>query len=224
MTTKQQTNPKAMLGKKLGMTQVWDKNGHFIPVTVLEVGINVVTQVRNEETDGYNAVQLAFGRIKADKVTNPIKGHFEKAGVNPRRYIVEVPTQNADSYSPGQEIKANIFSGCELVDISGTTRGKGFAGTMKRYNFAGVSSSHGAHRNHRKPGSIGQCATPSRVQKGLRMSGRMGAVRHTTQNIKVYSADAEKGILIVKGAVPGPKGGIVLVKTAVKHAYDSQDK
>jgi large subunit ribosomal protein L3 len=213
---RQKENVKALLGKKLGMTQIWDNKGHFIPVTLVEVGTNVVVQLKTDETDGYNAVQLAYGNINPLKVTKSLKGHFEKAGVNPHRYLVEVATSDVAEYHLGQELKADIFQPKALVDVSGTTKGKGFAGTMKRHGFAGVSSSHGSHRNHRKPGSIGQASTPSRVQKGLRMSGRMGATRHTVQNIRVILSDSEKGILMLKGALPGPKGGVLLIHTAAK--------
>ena len=208
----------ALLGTKLGMTQVWDEAGRLVPVTVVEVGTNVVTQVRTEETDGYSAVQLAFGQIDPRKVTQPLKGHFEKAGVTPRRHVTEVRTPDAGQYSLGQELTVETFSAGQVVDVVGTTKGKGTAGVMKRHGFAGVSASHGAHRNHRKPGSIGAAATPSRVFKGLRMAGRMGNARQTTQNLTVHAVDAERGLLLVKGAVPGPKGGVVLVRTAAKGA------
>ncbi|MCV2395568.1 50S ribosomal protein L3 [Actinotalea sp. M2MS4P-6] len=208
----------ALLGTKLGMTQVWDEAGKLVPVTVVRVDTNVVTQVRNVEADGYDSVQLGFGAIDPRKVTKPLKGHFEKAGVTPRRHLVEVRTANAADFAPGQEIAADAFEAGEPVDVVGTTKGKGTAGVMKRHGFAGVSASHGAHRNHRKPGSIGACATPSRVFKGVRMAGRMGNVRQTTQNLTVHAVDVEKGLLLVKGAVPGPRGGVVLVKTAAKGA------
>ena len=208
----------ALLGTKLGMTQVWDEAGRLVPVTVVEVGTNVVTQVRTAEKDGYAAVQLAYGQIDPRKVTQPLKGHFEKAGVTPRRHVTEIRTTDAGEYSLGQELTAETFTAGQTVDVIGTTKGKGFAGVMKRHGFAGVSASHGAHRNHRKPGSIGAAATPSRVFKGLRMAGRMGNVRQTTQNLTVHAVDAERGLLLVKGAVPGPKGGVVLVRTAAKEA------
>ena len=208
----------ALLGTKLGMTQVWDEAGRLVPVTVVEVGTNVVTQVRTDEKDGYVAVQLAYGQIDPRKVTQPLKGHFEKAGVTPRRHVTEIRTTDAGEYSLGQELTAETFTAGQSVDVIGTTKGKGFAGVMKRHGFAGVSASHGAHRNHRKPGSIGAAATPSRVFKGVRMAGRMGNVRQTTQNLTVHAVDAERGLLLVKGAVPGPKGGVVLVRTAAKGA------
>jgi large subunit ribosomal protein L3 len=208
----------AVLGTKLGMTQVWDEAGRLVPVTVVQVGTNVVTQVRTAETDGYAAVQLAFGQIDPRKVTQPLKGHFEKAGVTPRRHVTEIRTPDAGQYALGQEITAEAFTAGQVVDVVGTTKGKGTAGVMKRHGFAGVGASHGAHRNHRKPGSIGGASTPSRVFKGVRMAGRMGNVRQTTQNLTVHAVDAEKGLVLVKGAVPGPKGGVVLVRTAAKGA------
>jgi large subunit ribosomal protein L3 len=219
MTTQQNARPiTAVLGTKLGMTQVWDPNGLLIPVTVVQVGTNVVTQVRTAETDGYAAVQLAYGQIDPRKVSQPLKGHFEKAGVTPRRHVAEVRTPDASTYSLGQEITAEAFAAGSLVDVSGTTKGKGTAGVIKRHGFHGVGASHGAHRNHRKPGSIGGASTPSRVFKGMKMAGRMGFDQMTTQNLTVYAVDAEKGLLLVKGAVPGPRNGIVLVRTAAKGA------
>ncbi|GAA5167545.1 50S ribosomal protein L3 [Ornithinimicrobium tianjinense] len=209
---------KGVLGEKLGMTQVWDADNRLIPVTVIQAAPNVVTQVRNAETDGYDAVQIAFGAIDPRKVTKPLKGHFEKAGVTPRRHLVELRTADAADYSLGQEVTVETFEAGQKVDITGTTKGKGFAGVMKRHGFAGVSASHGAHRNHRKPGSIGGCATPGRVFKGLRMAGRMGGVRQTTSNLTIHAVDADKGLLLVKGAVPGARGGVVLVRTAAKGA------
>jgi len=218
MTAQNDRPVKAVLGTKLGMTQAWDEAGRVVPVTVVRVGANVVTQIRSVENDGYTAVQLATGQIDPRKVTKPLKGHFEKAGVTPRRHLVEVRTSDAAEYSLGQEINAEAFEAGAVVDVVGTTKGKGFAGVMKRHGFAGVSASHGAHRNHRKPGSIGGASTPSRVFKGMRMAGRMGNARQTTQNLTVFAVDAEKGLLLVKGAVPGPKGGVVLVRSAVKGA------
>jgi large subunit ribosomal protein L3 len=207
-----------LLGTKLGMTQVWDEAGRLVPVTVVQAGPCVVTQVRTAETDGYSGVQIAFGQIDPRKVNKPLTGHFEKAGVTPRRHLVELRTADADSYSLGQELTVELFSGGQVVDVVGTTKGKGTAGVMKRHGFAGVGASHGAHRNHRKPGSIGGCATPGRVFKGMKMAGRMGNVRQSTQNLTVHAVDAEKGLLLIKGAVPGPRGGVVLVRTAAKGA------
>jgi large subunit ribosomal protein L3 len=208
----------AVLGTKLGMTQVWDDDGRLVPVTVVHVGTNVVTQVRTAATDGYSAVQLAHGQIDPRKVTQPLKGHFEKAGVTPRRHVAEVRTPDADTYTLGQEIAADAFTPGQMVDVVGTTKGKGTAGVMKRHGFHGVGASHGAHRNHRKAGSIGAAATPSRVFKGVRMAGRMGNARQTTQNLLVHAIDVERGVVLLRGAVPGPKGGVVLVRTATKGA------
>jgi large subunit ribosomal protein L3 len=207
---------KALLGTKLGMTQVWDEAGRLVPVTVVQVGTNVVTQVRTAETDGYSAVQLAFGQIDPRKVTQPLKGHFEKAGTTPRRHVAEIRTSDAAEYSLGQEIAVDAFEAGQRVDVVGTTKGKGTAGVMKRHGFAGVSASHGAHRNHRKPGSIGGASTPGRVFRGQRMAGRMGNARQTTQNLTIHAVDAERGLLLVAGAVPGPKGGVVVIRTAAK--------
>jgi len=219
MTTQQNARPvTALLGTKLGMTQVWDDNGRLVPVTVVSVGTNVVTQVRSAETDGYAAVQLAYGQIDPRKVTKPLTGHFEKAGVTPRRHVAEIRTSDAADFALGQEITAGVFEAGSVVDVVGTTKGKGTAGVMKRHGFHGVGASHGAHRNHRKPGSIGGASTPSRVFKGIKMAGRMGVDRQTTQNLTVHAVDAEKGLLLVKGAVPGPKGGVVIVRSAAKGA------
>ncbi|WP_448073413.1 50S ribosomal protein L3 [Georgenia yuyongxinii] len=220
-TTSQQAAARAvtaLLGTKLGMTQVWDGAGRLVPVTVVQVGTNVVTLVRTLQTDGYSAVQLAFGQIDPRKVTQPLKGHFGKAGVTPRRHVAEIRTADAAEYSLGQELSVDAFEAGAKIDVVGTTRGKGTAGVMKRHGFAGVSASHGSHRNHRKPGSIGGASTPSRVFRGQRMAGRMGNARHTTQNLTIHAVDAEKGLLLVAGAVPGPKGGIVVVRTAAKGA------
>jgi large subunit ribosomal protein L3 len=207
---------KGILGTKLGMTQVWDENGRAVPVTVVQAGPNVVTQVRKPDVDGYSAVQLGFGDIKLKNVTKPVQGHFEKAGVAPRRHLVELRTSDAADYDLGQTVEATIFESGQLVDVTGTTKGKGFAGVMKRHGFGGLPASHGAHKVHRAPGSIGGCATPGRVFKGMRMAGRMGHNRHTTQNLRIQAVDAERGLLLIVGAVPGPKNGLVLVRTAVK--------
>jgi large subunit ribosomal protein L3 len=211
-------NVKGLLGTKLGMTQVWDENNLVVPVTVVAASTNVVTQVRRPETDGYNAIQVGFGEIEARKVNKPTAGHFAKAGSTPRRHLVEIRTADAASYEAGQELAVDTFAAGDEIDVTGTSKGKGFAGVMKRHGFHGVSSSHGAHRNHRKPGSIGGCSTPGRVFKGMRMAGRMGGVRQTTQNLQIHAVDAEKGLLLIKGAVPGPRGGIVLIRTAAKGA------
>ena len=211
-------NIKGLLGTKLGMTQVWDENGKFVPVTVVKADSNVVTQLRNQDRDGYSAVQIGFGAIDPRKVTQPLAGHFEKAGVTPRRHVVELRTADADTYELGQELSVELFEAGQKVDVIGKTKGKGTAGVMKRHGFSGVGASHGAHKNHRKPGSIGGASYPARVFKGMRMAGRMGAVRHTTQNLTVHAVDAENSLLLIKGALPGPKGSVVLVRTAVKGA------
>jgi large subunit ribosomal protein L3 len=205
-----------ILGEKLGMTQVFDDNNRIVPVTVVKAGPCVITQIRTQEKDGYTAVQLAYGQIDPRKVTKPVAGHFKKADVTPRRHLVEVRTESIEGFTVGQELGADVFADGARVDVTGTTKGKGTAGVMKRHGFSGVSASHGAHRNHRKPGSIGACATPSRVFKGMRMAGRMGHVNATTTGLTVHKVDAERGLLLIKGAVPGPKGGLLLVRSASK--------
>ena len=207
---------KGILGTKLGMTQVFDENNRVVPVTVVKAGPNVVTQIRTEERDGYSAVQLAFGAIDPRKVNKPTSGQFAKAGVTPRRHVVELRVADTSEYEVGQELTAEVFEDGAYVDVTGTSKGKGFAGTMKRHGFAGQGASHGAQAVHRRPGSIGGCATPGRVFMGMRMSGRMGSDRITTQNLSVHKVDAENGLLLIKGAIPGRKGGLVIVKTAVK--------
>jgi large subunit ribosomal protein L3 len=207
---------KGILGTKLGMTQVFDDNNRVVPVTVVKAGPNVVTQIRTDEKDGYTAVQLAFGAIDPRKVNKPRTGHFAKAGVTPRRHIAELRTTDADAYEVGQEITAEVFPAGSVVDVVGTSKGKGYAGVMKRHGFKGLGAGHGVQRKHRSPGSIGGCATPGRVFKGVRMAGRMGHARVTTQNLTVHQVEAESGLLLIKGAIPGPKGGLVFVKTAAK--------
>ena len=214
-------NVKGLLGTKLGMTQTWDESNRIVPVTVVAAGTNVVTQVRRPETDGYNAVQIGFGEVEGRKVSKPKAGHFAAAGVTPRRHLVEIRTSDASSYSVGQELAVDTFAAGEEIDVTGTSKGKGFAGVMKRHGFHGVGASHGAHRNHRKPGSIGACATPGRVFKGVRMAGRMGNDTVTTQNVTVHAVDAEKGLILLKGAVPGPKGGLVVLRSAAKSSVIS---
>ncbi|GGA73205.1 50S ribosomal protein L3 [Pseudoclavibacter endophyticus] len=209
---------KGLLGTKLGMTQVWDDNGNFVPVTVIQVPTNVVTQVLSEAKQGYSAIQIAAGAIDPRKVNKPAAGIFAAADVTPRRHLTEVRTADAADYTVGQELDATVFEAGSKVDVVGTSKGKGFAGVMKRHNFSGVGASHGAHKNHRKPGSIGASATPSRVFKGTRMAGRMGGDRVTVQNLTVHAVDAERGLLLVKGAVPGAKGRLVFVRNAVKGA------
>jgi len=207
---------QGVLGEKLGMTQVFDDANRVIPVTVVKAGPCVVTQVRTPDVDGYSAVQIAYGAVDPRKVNRPETGHYRKAGVPPRRCLVEIRTDDASTYTVGQELTAELFSAGQYVDVIGTSKGKGYAGVMKRHNFKGLSASHGTHRMHRSPGSIGACATPSRVFKGTRMAGRMGHVRTTTMNLKVHAVDAERGLLLIKGAVPGPTGGLLIVRTAVK--------
>ena len=209
-------NIRGLIGTKVGMTQTWDENNRVVPVTVIAAGTNVVTAVRSLESDGYHAVQLGFGEIEGRKVTKPMAGQFAKAGVTPRRHLVEIRTADAASYAVGQELGPDLFAAGELVDVTGTGKGKGFAGVMKRHGFHGVGASHGAHRNHRKPGSIGACATPGRVFKGVRMAGRMGGAPVTTQNVSVHSVDVERGLVLLRGAVPGASGGLVVVRSAVK--------
>jgi len=209
---------KGLLGKKLGMTQGWDENNKLVPLTVVEAGENVITQIKNQDSDGYKAIQVAYGAIDPRKTDKPTAGHFAKAGVTPRRYVAEIRTADADNYSVGQALGVDIFEVGTKVDVVGTSKGKGFAGGMKRHGFAGVAASHGAHRNHRKPGSIGAGTTPAKVIKGKKMPGRMGADRVTMLNLTLHGVDLERGLLLVKGAVPGPKGQLVFVRNAVKES------
>ncbi|MET8087745.1 50S ribosomal protein L3 [Micromonospora sp. NPDC005298] len=206
---------KGILGAKLGMTQVWDNN-KVVPVTVVEAGPCVISQVRSAEKDGYSAVQLAYGTIDPRKVKKPISGHYAKADVAPRRHIVELRTTDAGEYSLGQEVTVEEFPAGVTIDVTGKTKGKGYAGPMKRHGFHGLGAGHGVERKHRSPGSIGACATPGRVFKGTRMAGRMGGVRYTVQNLTVQAVDTENNLLLVRGAIPGPKGALVLVRTAAK--------
>lgn len=207
---------KGLLGTKLGMTQVWDADNKVVPVTVIQAGPCVVTQIRTADNDGYSAVQLGFGAVKAKKVTKPAAGHFDKAGVTPRKHLVELRTADASTYTIGQELTAEVFGADDVVDVTGVTKGKGTAGVMKRHGFAGLRASHGVHRKHRSPGSIGACATPGHVFKGTRMAGRMGVEKVTVQNLTVHGVDLERGLILVKGSVPGPKGTLVVVRTAAK--------
>ena len=209
---------KGVLGKKLGMTQVFDANNKMVPVTVVEAGPCVVTQIRTPEIDGYSAVQIAFGAIDPKKVSKPQVGHFAKAGVTPRRSVAELRTLSASQYTVGQELGATVFEAGEIVDATGTSTGKGNAGVMKRHGFGGLSSSHGVDRKHRMPGSIGACSTPGRVFKGMRMAGRMGGQTITTQNLQVHSVDADRNLLLIKGSVPGPDGALVFIRSAAKKA------
>lgn len=208
---------KGILGTKLGMTQMWDENNRIVPITVIQAGPCVVTQVRTPDVDGYSAVQLGYGAIKAKKVTKPAAGHFEKADVTPRKHLVELRTADASTYTLGQELTAaDVFEASQVVDVTGISKGKGTAGVMKRHGFGGLKASHGVHRKHRAPGAIGGCATPGRVFKGLRMAGRMGNEKVTVQNLTIHAVDAERGLLLVRGAVPGNKGSLVVVRTAAK--------
>ena len=209
---------KGVLGKKLGMTQVFDANNKMVPVTVVEAGPCVVTQIRTPEKDGYSAVQIAFGAIDPKKITKPLAGHFAKAGVTPRRSVAELRTLDTSNYTVGQELGASVFAAGELVDATGTSTGKGTAGVMKRHGFGGLGSSHGVDRKHRMPGSIGACSTPGRVFKGMRMMGRMGNEKVTTQNLTVQGVDLERNLLLIKGSVPGTDGGLVFIRSAAKKA------
>src|SRR3984893_3352910 len=211
-----------ILGTKLGMTQVFDETGQVVPVTVVQAGPCVVTAVRTPDNDGYSAVQIGFGEINPRKVTKPVAGLFEKAGVTPRRYVAEIRTEGASEYTLGQELTAELFAAGQRVDVTGKSKGKGFAGAMKRHGFKGLSSSHGTQRKHRSPGSIGACATPGRVFKGVRMAGRMGGDRTTVQSLTVHPVDAERGLLLIKGAVPGPSGRVVFVRSAARTLREAQ--
>ncbi|AKK04779.1 MAG: 50S ribosomal protein L3 [Corynebacterium sp.] len=211
-----ETEIKGILGTKLGMTQIFDEENRVIPVTVVEAGPCVVTQIRTVETDGYNAIQIAYGDIDPRKVNKPRTGHFNKAGVTPRRHVAEIRMDDVSGYEVGQDVTVDIFEGITFVDVTGTSKGKGFAGGMKRHGFAGQGASHGNQAAHRRVGGIGACATPGRIFKGKRMAGRMGSDRVTTQNLKIQKIDADANLILIKGAIPGNRGGIVTVKTAVK--------
>ena len=213
---------KGVLGTKLGMTQVFNDQGKVVPVTVVAAGPCVVTAVRTAPQDGYAAIQFGYGEIDPRRVTKPVAGHFAKAGVTPRRYLVELRTDDADQYTLGQEVTVETFAAGDLLDVTATSKGKGFAGVMKRHGFKGMSSSHGTKRKHRAPGSIGGCAYPGRVFKGVRMAGRMGGERTTSPNLTLHSVDAGRGLLLIKGAVPGPRGGLVLVRNAAKTPVKSE--
>ncbi len=212
----------AILGEKLGMTQIFDDEARAIPVTVIKAGPCHVVQVKRPEKDGYAAVQLSFGEVKPNRVNKPAAGHFAKAGVAPARHLVEVKVDDPDAYQVGQAITIDeVFAEGTLADVTGVSKGKGFAGVMKRHNFAGQGASHGNHKKHRAPGAIGACATPARVFKGTRMAGRMGGERVTVLNLEVVGVDAERGLLLLGGAVPGPKGSVVLIREAVKGRKES---
>ena len=207
---------KAIVGEKVGMTQVWDDDNRVVPVTVLQVAPLRVVSVRTPERDGYAALQVTFGQKKPTKLTKPVAGQYEKAGVESGEKLVELRLDDVSGYEVGQELKVDVLADGDLVDVTAVSKGKGFAGVMKRHGFSGQKASHGAHLIHRAPGAVGSCATPARVFKGQRMAGRMGGEKVTTLNLKVVSADAERNLLLVRGAVPGPKGGLVLVRDAVK--------
>lgn len=207
---------KAIVGEKVGMTQVWDSDNNVVPVTVVKVEPCRIVQVKTPENDGYSALQVTYGQKDPRKLNRPDLGHFESAGVDPGVRLVELRLDDVSEYAVGQQLTAELLAAGELIDVTAVSKGKGFAGVMKRHGFSGQKASHGAHRIHRAPGAIGQCATPARVFKGTRMAGRTGATKVTTLNLKVVEADAERGLLLVRGAVPGPRGGIVLIRDAVK--------
>ncbi len=207
---------KAIVGEKVGMTQVWDGDNRAIPVTVVRVSPVRVVQVKTPDRDGYSALQVTYGTVRAGRLSKPEAGHFSRAGVEPGKRIVELRLDDTSEYSVGQEIAVDVLSAGDKVDVTAVSKGKGFAGTMKRHNFKGQGASHGNHKHHRAPGSVGACATPSRVFKGTRMSGRMGGGQVTTLNLEVIEADPERQLVLVKGAVPGPRGGLVLIRDAVK--------
>ena len=209
---------KAIVGEKVGMTQIWDEDNRIIPVTVLKVTACRVVQVKTQATDGYSAIQVTMGDRDASKLSKPEAGHFAAAGVAAGDQLLELRLEDVSDYTVGQELSADVFEAGEAVDAIGTSKGKGFTGVMKRHNFKGQRATHGAHLVHRMPGSIGQCATPARVFKGIKMAGRSGSVKVTTQNLKVIQADSDKNLLVIKGSVPGPKGGTIVVRNAVKKA------
>ena len=205
----------AIYGKKIGMTQIFDDQDRIVPVTVIQAEPNTVCQVKTVATDGYEAVQMGFGYIKPRRVNKPMQGHFDAQGAEPKRYLREVRVENAGEYKVGDEQTVAAFADVKKVDVTGTSKGKGFAGVMKRYGFAGGPGGHGAHF-HRAPGSVGQCATPSRVFKNKKMSGHYGVDRVTTLNLSVVRVDAERNLLLVRGAVPGPNGGTLVIRDSVK--------
>src|SRR3954447_21891877 len=207
---------KAIVGEKVGMTQVWDENNRLVPVTVVRVAPLRVVRVKTPETDGYSAVQVTYGTKKASRLSKPDQGQFSKADVDPGVRLLELRVDDSSNYTVGQEIKADVLAAGERVDVTAVSKGKGFSGAMKRHNFKGQGASHGNHKKHRAPGSIGACATPSRVFRGTKMAGQMGNQRVTTLNLEVVSADVERDLLLVKGAIPGPRGGVVIVRNAVK--------
>ncbi len=207
---------KAIIGKKIGMTQIFDENGKVIPVTVIEAGPCVVSQKKTVETDGYDALQIGFGDLRPKLVNKPMKGHFEKSDVAPKRVLKECRFEDVNAYNVGDIIKADVFEAGEQVDVIGTSKGKGYAGVIKRWNFGRLKETHGTGPVVRKGGSIGACSDPSRVFKGKKMSGHLGAEQVTVQNLKIAKVDAENNLIAVKGAVPGPNGGTVLIRNSVK--------
>jgi large subunit ribosomal protein L3 len=207
---------KGILGRKLGMTQVWDAENRVIPVTVIQAGPCRVVQLKTPERDGYAAVQLAFGATKPERLTKPALGHLKAANAEPARHLAELRVDDLTGFEVGQTLAADTFAAGERVDVTGISKGKGFTGVMQRHNFKGQGASHGTHKKHRAPGAIGACATPSRVFKGVRMAGQHGSRTVTTLNLEVVEGDAERGLLLLKGSVPGPNGGLVFIRNAVK--------
>ena len=207
---------KAIVGEKVGMTQIWDEQSRVVPVTVVRVDPCRIVQVKTHESDGYTALQVTYGVKQARKLNKPEAGHFAKAAVDPGVRLVELRLDDIGGYEIGQQLSVDTFAGTKLVDVTAVSKGKGFAGVIKRHNFSGQGASHGVHRVHRVPGSVGSCSTPARVFRGQRMPGRMGAEKVTTLNLEVVKIDAEAGLLLLRGAVPGPRGGLVLVRNAVK--------
>jgi len=207
---------KGILGRKLGMTQVWDDQNRVVPVTVIQAGPCRVVQLKTPERDGYSAVQLAFGETKAARLNKPELGHLKTANIEPSKHLLELRVDDISTFEVGQVVRADVFGAGDRIDVTGISKGKGFAGAMQRHNFKGQGASHGNHKKHRSPGSVGACATPARVFKGMKMAGQYGNARITTQNLEVVEGDAERGILLIKGAVPGPNGSLVFVKNAAK--------
>ena len=215
---------KAIVGEKVGMTQVWDDQNRAIPVTVVRVSPARVVQVKTPEKEGYSALQVTWGTRRASTVTKPEQGHFEKAGVAPGKKLVELRLDDVTGYEVGQEILVDTFEKGEMIDATAVSKGKGFAGGMRRHNFGGQGASHGNHKHHRAPGSIGACSTPGRVFKGQKMAGRMGGGQVTTTNLEVIGVDVERSLVLVKGAVPGPRGGVVVLRTSVKNPMKAGGK
>jgi large subunit ribosomal protein L3 len=207
---------KGILGRKLGMTQVWDDDNRVVPVTVIQAGPCRVVQLKTPERDGYSAVQLAFGETKPSRLNQPELGHLKRANAEPSRHLVELRVDDVSSFEVGQIVRADVFAAGDRVDVTGVSKGKGFAGAMQRHNFKGQGASHGNHKKHRSPGSIGACATPGKVFKGMKMAGQKGNARTTTLNLEVVEGDAERGLILVRGSVPGAKGGLIFIRDAVK--------